>query len=252
MSQTPGFAERDLSSVRTLICGGAPVPEPLIRVYQGRGIPFVQGYGLTETAPFATLLPKADLLRKVGSAGIPPMFTDVRVVDDRLVDVKPGEIGEVVVKGPNVMKGYWNRPDATADAITHGGWFHTGDLGVLDEDGYLYLKDRKKDMIISGGENIYPAEVESVLIDHPSVADAAVIGLPDERWGEVVVAVVVKAEGAELSPQDVIDFANGRLARYKLPRTVVFSDLLPRNPAGKVLKRELREQFADAGGTATA
>ena len=246
MSQLPGFADRDLSSVRSFICGGAPVPEPLIRLYQDRGIPFVQGYGLTETAPFASLLPKQDSLRKVGSAGLAPMFTEVRVVDDRMEDVKPGEIGEVVIKGPNVMKGYWNRPDATAQAITHGGWFHSGDLGVLDEDGYLFLKDRMKDMIISGGENIYPAELESVLIDHPAVADVAVIGMPDERWGETVVAVVVKAGGVELSPQDVIDFANGRMARYKLPRQVVFTDLLPRNPAGKVLKRELREQFGSS------
>jgi fatty-acyl-CoA synthase len=246
MSQLPGFGDRDLSSVRSFICGGAPVPEPLIRLYQDRGIPFVQGYGLTETAPFATLLPKQDSLRKVGSAGLAPMFTEVRVVDDRMDDVKTGEIGEVVIKGPNVMKGYWNRPDATAQAITHGGWFHSGDLGVLDEDGYLYLKDRMKDMIISGGENIYPAELESVLIDHPAVADVAVIGMPDEKWGEAVVAVVVKTEGVELSPQDVIDFANGRLARYKLPRQVVFTDLLPRNPAGKVLKRELREQFGSS------
>ena len=172
------------------------------------------------------------------------MFTEVRVVDDRMEDVKPGEIGEVVVKGPNVMKGYWNRFDATAEAITHGGWFHSGDLGVLDEEGYLFLKDRMKDMIISGGENIYPAEVESVLIDHPSVSDVAVIGMPDAKWGETVIAVVVRAEGVDLSPQDVIDFANGRMARYKLPRRVVFTDLLPRNPAGKVLKRELRDQFA--------
>ena len=244
MSQVPGFADRDLSSVRTFICGGAPVPEPLIRVYLDRGIPFVQGYGLTETAPFGSLLPKQDSLRKLGSAGLPPMFTEVRVVDDRMEDVKAGEIGEVVIKGPNVMKGYWNRPDATAEAITHGGWFHSGDLGVLDDEGYLFLKDRMKDMIISGGENIYPAEVESVLSDHPSVADVAVIGMPDAKWGETVVAVVVKAEGAQLSPQDVIDFANGRMARYKLPRQVVFTDLLPRNPAGKVLKRELRDQFA--------
>jgi fatty-acyl-CoA synthase len=243
MSQVPGFADRDLSSVRTFICGGAPVPEPLIRLYQDRGIPFVQGYGLTETAPFGTLLPKQDSLRKLGSAGLPPMFTEVRVVDERMEDVKPGVIGEVVIKGPNVMKGYWNRPDATAEAITHGGWFHSGDLGVLDEDGYLFLKDRKKDMIISGGENIYPAEVESVLIDHPDIADVAVIGMPDETWGEKVVAVVVKVDAGDLTPQDVIDFANGRMARYKLPREVVFTDLLPRNPAGKVLKRELRDQF---------
>jgi fatty-acyl-CoA synthase len=243
MSQVPGFANRDLSSVRTFTCGGAPVPEPLIRTYLDRGIPFVQGYGLTETAPFATLLPKQDALRKVGSAGIPPMFTEVSVVDERMEDVKPGEIGEVVIKGPNVMKGYWNRPDATAEAITHGGWFHSGDLGVFDDEGYLFLKDRKKDMIITGGENVYPAEVESVLIAHPDIADVAVIGMPDATWGERVVAVVVKVDGSRLGAQDVIDFADGRMARYKLPREIVFTDLLPRNPAGKVLKRELRDQF---------
>jgi fatty-acyl-CoA synthase len=243
MSQHPGFAAADLSSIRFFLCGGAPVPEALIRFYGQRGLCFAQGYGLTETAPFVTLVPVERAAEKVGSAGIPPFFTDVKLVDDAGHEVPTGERGEVVVRGPNVMKGYWNRPDATAEAIVDG-WFHTGDIGTRDADGFFYIVDRKKDMIITGGENVYPAEVEDSLYQHPDVAEAAVIGVPDSRWGEAVLAIIVVKPGAELSEQDILDFSQGRLARYKQPRRVVFIDALPRNPAGKVLKFELRERIA--------
>jgi acyl-CoA synthetase (AMP-forming)/AMP-acid ligase II len=166
----------------------------------------------------------------------------VMLVDDAGREVGTGERGEVVVRGPNVMKGYWNRPEATAEAIRNG-WFHTGDIATRDADGFYYIVDRKKDMIISGGENVYPAEVEDCLYGHPDVAEAGVIGMPDERWGEAVLAIVVLKPGAEAVEQDLLDFTQGRLARYKQPRRVVFTDALPRNPAGKVLKFQLRERF---------
>ena len=245
VSQHPAFAAADLTSVRSFICGGAPVPEALIRLYMERGITFVQGYGLTETAPLASIVPADRALDKVGSAGVPPFFTDVRCVDDRDDPVPVGERGEVVVRGPNIMKGYWNRPEATAEAIRNG-WFHTGDVGIMDEEGYLYIVDRKKDMIISGGENVYPAEVEDVIYKHPDVAEVAVIGVPDTRWGEAVRAIVVAKPGTSPTEQDIKDFTQGKLARFKQPHTVVFTDALPRNPAGKVLKFELREQFGGA------
>jgi fatty-acyl-CoA synthase len=245
LSQLPAFASADLSSVRSFICGGAPVPEALIRLYGERGITFAQGYGLTETSPFASIVPVERALDKIGSAGIPPFFTDVRCVDDLDNEVPRGERGEVVVRGPNVMKGYWNRPEATAEAIRNG-WFHTGDVGVMDDEGYLFIVDRKKDMIISGGENIYPAEVEDALYRHPAIAEVAVIGVPDQRWGETVCAIVVLRPGETATAQDIIDFAQDKLARYKQPRSVVFTDVLPRNPAGKVLKFELRESFGGA------
>ena len=245
MSQHPDFAAADMSSIRYLLCGGAPVPEALIRLYGARGICFAQGYGLTETAPFVTLVPIDRAFDKVGSAGIPPLFTDVRLVDERGDDVPTGERGEVVVRGPNVMKGYWNRPDATAETIVDG-WLHTGDVAVRDAEGYYYIVDRKKDMIITGGENVYPAEVENCLYQHPDIAEVAVIGMPDDRWGESVLAVVVRRPGATVEEQDIVDFTQGRLARYKQPRRVVFSDVLPRNPAGKVLKFELRRRLVGA------
>jgi fatty-acyl-CoA synthase len=250
MSQVPDFDGRDLSSIRYLVCGGAPVPEALIKLYGARGIPFLQGYGLTETAPFALMLPKEDTERKVGSAGIAPMYTEVRIVDLENRPVGPHEQGEIVIRGPNVMKGYWNRPEATAEAIDAEGWFHSGDIGECDDDGYYYIRDRKKDMIISGGENVYPAEVEAVIHEMEAVADVGVIGLPDEKWGEKVVAVVVAAEGARLEPEDVIAFTNDKLARFKMPRQVELVDELPRNPQGKILKRVLRDQYG--GGSETA
>lgn len=248
MSQHPAFDNTDLTSVRTLICGGAPVPEPLIKLYNGRGIPIQQGYGLTETSPGVSFLGPQYALAKVGSAGRPPMFVEVKVVDAEGRSLtEPFARGEICSRGPHIMKGYWNRPDATAQAIDEEGWFHTGDVGYLDEEGFLYIADRVKDMVISGGENIYPAEVESVLYEHPAVAEVAVIGVPDERWGEAVAAIVVLKEGSTLTLDELRDFAGKSLARYKLPSRLHFVGALPRNPAGKVLKFELRERVAADG-----
>ncbi len=244
MSQHPAFKDTDLSSVRAMICGGAPVPVPLIELYGERGVQFNQGYGLTETAPFASLLSGDMAIEKVGSAGTAPLFTFVRIVDKENNAIAAGEIGEVCIQGPNVMKGYWNRPEATAEAIDQEGWFHSGDMGYLDADGYLFLCDRLKDMVISGGENVYPAEVESVLYAHPAIKEVAVIGLADDKWGEAVTAIAVLEEGEALTLDGLRDFAEQSLARYKLPSQLREVDVLPRNPAGKVLKYQLKEEFA--------
>jgi len=243
MVQDESFASTDLSSIATLTCGGAPVPVPLIKTYGERGITFCQGYGLTETAPFASLLASDQAMAKVGSAGKAPMFTEVRIVDENNNPVAAGVHGEVCIKGPNVMKGYWNREEATAEAIDTQGWFHSGDIGYLDDEDFLFLCDRVKDMVITGAENVYPAEVESILYGHPSILEVAVIGLPDEKWGEAVTAIAVLEEGAELTLESLRDFAGESLARYKLPSQLRFVDILPRNPAGKVQKFKLKEQF---------
>jgi len=178
---SPRWPTADLSSLRILHCGGAPVPAPLIRTYQDRGLTFVQGFGMTEASPGVLLLRPDDSVRKAGSAGTPMFFTDVRVVAPDGADAAVGEPGEVVVRGPNVMAGYWQRPDETARTLD-GGWLHSGDIATVDDEGYLTIVDRLKDMIISGGENIYPAEIEGVLYEHPAVAECAVVGVPDERW----------------------------------------------------------------------
>ena len=243
MSQHENFESTDLSQIGAFIVGGAPVPVPLINLYGERGICFCQGYGLTETSPFATLLESTMALEKVGSAGRPPMFTDVRIVDAENNPLPAGEHGEVCVRGPNVLKGYWNRPEATADAIDPQGWFHSGDIGYFDDQGYLFLCDRVKDMVISGGENVYPAEVESILYGHSALLEVAVIGLPDEHWGEAVTAVVVLKEGAKLELDELRDFAGQSLAKYKLPSRLYFIDELPRNPAGKVQKFKIKEEL---------
>ena len=243
MADDPGFAAADLSSVRSFLCGGAPLPVALIRRYQERGLGFIQGYGLTEAAPNCLILPQEDAVRKAGAAGRPYFYADVRVVDPAGNDVRPGGSGEIVVGGPGVMKGYWNRPDATAETL-RGGWLHTGDVGQLDDEGYITIVDRVKDMYISGGENVYPAEVEKVLAGHPSVAEAAVIGVADDRWGESGRAIVVLRAGAEADAGDIQRYCAERLAKFKVPSSVVFSPQpLPRNPTGKLLKPELRERF---------
>ena len=245
MSQQPQFADTELSSINTIICGAAPVPESLIELYAARGVPFCQGYGLTETSPFSAFLTPEFGVSKLGSAGQPPLFSDTRIVDDENRELPPGERGEICLRGPNIMKGYWNRPDATAAAIDAEGWFHSGDVGYVDEDGFLFICDRLKDMVISGGENVYPAEVESVLYRHEHVAEVAVLGLPDEKWGEAVTAVVALHEGKSLDLESLRAFAESSLARYKLPLRLHIVDELPRNPAGKVLKFVLKEQLQD-------
>ncbi len=240
---TPEWTDADLSSVRTLICGGAPVPQSVITTYQERGLVFLQGYGLTESSPSALFLRAAESTSKVGSAGTPCFFTDVRVLDADGEDVPPGVPGEVVLHGPNVMTGYWGKPAETAAVLSPDGWLRTGDIAVSDEDGFLYIRDRVKDVIISGGENIYPAEVEDALHRHPAVRDCAVIGVPDERWGEVGRAIVVARD--EVEPQELLTFLDGRIARFKIPKSVVFAEVLPRTASGKLLKSALRTTYGE-------
>ncbi|NEB82517.1 o-succinylbenzoate--CoA ligase [Streptomyces sp. SID14478] len=242
VARRPDWAEADLSSLRTLLCGGAPVPTSLIATYQERGLTFLQGYGMTEASPGTLFLDAEHALSKAGSAGVPHFFTDVRVVRSDLRPAGPGETGEILVRGPHVMPGYWGLPDATAAAFTDG-WFRTGDAARVDEDGYVHIVDRIKDMIISGGENVYPAEVEDVLLTHPDVAECAVIGVPDERWGEVPRAVVVPREGARIDPAAVLASLDGRLARYKIPKSLVVADELPRTASGKLLKSRVRTRY---------
>jgi fatty-acyl-CoA synthase len=242
---------RDLSSMRVVIDGGEKMPLPLIeRVLDAfPNAWFADAYGLTETVGGDTFLNKREERRKLGSVGKPVFNVSLRVVDPSNMSVPPGERGEVVLRGPKVCAGYWRDADATADAM-RGGWFHTGDLGVIDKDGYLFIVDRLKDMIVSGGENIASLEVERALYEHPDVLEAAVVGHPDERWGEVPIAHVVVRDGVALAEDELIGFCRERLARYKVPRSIRFVPALPRNPSGKVLKRELRERRLDAGRAA--
>jgi fatty-acyl-CoA synthase len=242
LAQSPRWKDADLSGLRHLLCGGAPVPEPLIHTYQERGLTFLQGYGMTETSPGALFLAAEESVRKAGTAGVPCFFSDVRLVDPDGAEVPAGTPGEVIVQGPNVMMGYWGRPEETDRVMSDGGWFHSGDVAVADEEGYVRIVDRVKDMIISGGENIYPAEVESVLYSHPAVAECAVIGVLDEKWGEVGKALVVLRPGATADADDILGHLDGRLARYKIPKSVEFISALPRNAAGKILKNRLREE----------
>ncbi|WP_371319741.1 long-chain fatty acid--CoA ligase [Variovorax sp. dw_308] len=253
MSQHPSFEAADLSSLRSIAVGGAPMPEPLLRLYASRNIPVHQGYGMTETASMITFLHPDRTIDKLGSAGTPPILTEIKLLGPNDEEVTaPGATGEVCVRGANVMPGYWNRPEATASVFTDDGWFRSGDVGYRDAEGFLYICDRLKDMVISGGENVYPAEVESVLYDHPDVAEVAVIGAPDERWGERVVCVVAPKPGKTVTLEDLHAFAGDKLARYKLPKELRIVEALPRNPTGKVLKAKLREQNAPAGEKSAA
>ncbi|WP_314172665.1 acyl-CoA synthetase [Streptomyces winkii] len=240
-AQSPRWAGADLSSLRTLMSGGAPIPETLIRTYQERGLVFCQGYGLTETSPGATWLETAESVERAGSAGLPVFFADVRLVRPDLTDVEPGERGEVLIQGPNVTPGYWNDPEATAAAFSEGGWFHSGDIATRDEDGYVTIVDRVKDMYISGGENVYPAEIEAVLFEHPAVAGCAVVGVPHEKWGQVGRAFFTLRPGAHTSPDALRSFLAGRLAKYKIPAHFDEVDSLPRTGSGKVQKQKLRD-----------
>jgi len=244
MSQHEHFDTTNFDHVESLICGAAPPPESLLTLYDQRGVAFCQGYGLTETAPFASFLTPEWSLKKLGSAGQPPLYSELRIVDNNNHVIPQGERGEICIKGPNIMKGYWNRPEATAEAIDEEDWFHSGDVGYLDEDGFLYICDRLKDMVISGGENVYPAEVEGVLFKHPSISEVAVIGLEDEKWGEAVTAVAALKDGTSLAIEELREFASDHLASYKIPLRLHIVDELPRNPAGKVLKYVLKEQLS--------
>ena len=251
MAQHPGFAEADLSSVRLLIVGGAPCPLPVLKIYLARGVSMQQGYGLTETAPMVSFLAPEYALAKVGSSGRTPMFVDVRIVDsDGQAVTAPRTQGEILVRGANVTRGYWGLPEATAKAIDPDGWFHTGDAGFFDEEGFLTISDRIKDMIITGGENVYPAEIESQLMRHPAIAEVGVIGEPDSQWGERVVAVAALKPGQTLTLEQLRAFAEQSLAHYKLPKRLEIVSALPRNATGKILKYQLRQTFAKAGAGA--
>jgi O-succinylbenzoate-CoA ligase len=241
MLQVPDHAQVDRSSLRWIISGAAPVPVSLIEKYAELGIPIHQVYGMTETCGPACLTSPETALSKAGSTGKPFMHTDVRVVDGEGRDVAPGESGEVLIRGAHIMKGYWNRPDATAETLKDG-WLYSGDVATVDDEGFIYIQDRMKDMLISGGENVYPAEIENVILDHPGVADVAVIGQPSAKWGEAGLAVVVRADES-LTEADVLAHCQGKLARFKQPRGAVFVDAIPRNPSGKALKRVLREEY---------
>ncbi len=237
----PDVENRDLSSLRVIINGGEKMPVPLIERIQ-RTFPsawFADAYGLTETVSGDTFLDRDSIVRKRGSVGRPCLHLELEVWDEQGRLVADGERGEIVLRGPKVFKGYWRDPEATDRAFA-GGWFHTGDIGVRDEDGYIFIVDRLKDMILSGGENIAGSEVERVLYEHPAVLEAAVVGRTDERWGEVPVAFVVLRAGQVVSADDLIGHCAEQLARFKVPKDVTFLDALPRNPSGKVLKRDLR------------
>ncbi|UZX05406.1 long-chain fatty acid--CoA ligase [Arthrobacter sp. CDRTa11] len=242
MEQSARWKNTNLSSLRLLTAAGAPIPPSIIASYQKRGFLFCQGYGLTETAPGATFLEASASRRKVGSAGLALPFTQVRCVTKDGRDVLPGERGEILIKGPNVMKGYWNDTKATKESFTDDGWFRSGDIAVTDDEGYIYIVDRLKDMFISGGENIYPSEVEAALYEHPAVQDAAVVGTPDEKWGEVGKAFISPAAGQHTSSQELRQFLASRLAKYKIPVYFEFLDDLPKTGSGKVRKDILRER----------
>lgn len=248
----PDVDKYDLSSLKRMFYAASPMPLELLKRGMERwGNIFIQFYGSTEDGPNVTMLSKQqhnvldrppEEQRILTSAGFPHIGVHVRIVDDNENDVDPDEIGEIIVQSKGTMHEWWHKPDETRETVVDG-WVHTGDMGRYDERGYIYIVDRKRDMIVSGGENIYPREVEEILYQHPSVHEVAVIGIPDQYWVEKVHAVVVLKEGASLSSQDLIDFCKQKLARYKAPKSVEFVEALPKNPAGKILKRELREKY---------
>lgn len=242
MMEAPSFAKTDLSSLRFFISGGAPCPVPLIETFQKRGVPFTQGFGLTEVGPNCFKLDLQDAVRKAGSIGFPTFHSEARIVDKDGKDVPSGDAGELLLRGLHVCSGYWHNHEATAKAIVDG-WFHTGDLARQDEDGYFYIAGRAKDMIISGGENIYPAEIETVLYEHSAVVSAAVVGLPDSKWGEKPVAAIIKRPGADVSEAELIAFCQDKLARYKIPKQIFFLNEFPISGSGKIIKRLVKEEI---------
>jgi acyl-CoA synthetase (AMP-forming)/AMP-acid ligase II len=241
MLQVPHFESRDRSHLRGIMTGASPVPVELINAYMKLGIDIRQVYGLTETFGPGCYLPGAEAAERLGSTGKGYMLTEVRIVDADGIDVPPGTPGQILLKGDHNMVGYWNNPDATAETLIDG-WLHTGDIGITDEDGYVTVQDRVKDMIISGGENVYPAEIENVLLSHPDVLDAAVIGQPSALWGESPFAVLVPAND-NVESDAILAHCQDRLAGFKIPKGFAFIDEIPRNPSGKPLKHVLREQF---------
>lgn len=244
MADSPYFEKADLSSVRYAIVGGAPMPIPLINIWHEKGIPIRQGYGLTEVGPNTFSLHQDDAVRKKGSIGFPNFYIEAQIVNEDGEVCADNEVGELWLKSPVVTPGYWRKEKETQEAITNG-WFHTGDMVRRDEEGYYYVVDRKKNMYISGGENVYPAEVEKVLYVHPKIKEVAVVGVPDKKWGEVGAAYVICHEGQNISESEVIDFCRDKLAKYKIPKHIKFIRQLPRNDAGKVNRNALKEMFGN-------
>ncbi|MEW6029664.1 MAG: acyl-CoA synthetase [Chloroflexota bacterium] len=243
LTQSPNFKTADMSSLRFCTSGGAPLPVPLVEHYtKEKNIRFKQGFGMTEYGPGLFALPPEDAIRKAGSIGRPNFFIDVRVLDENNQPLGSNQPGELVLKGPSGCSGYWNNPSASAAVLDADGWFHTGDIVEYDDEWYFYVRDRKKDMFISGGENVYPVEIENVLYKHPAVHMCAVIGLPDEKWGEVGKACVVLKPGQTATEEELMKLMQENLARYKVPKSVAFMDALPLSSMGKILKRELREK----------
>jgi long-chain acyl-CoA synthetase len=229
----------DTSTLQLCVSGGSAMPVELLRGFEDAfGCKVLEGYGLSESSPVASFNPR-DRERKPGSIGVPIRDVEMKVVDDDGNEVPQGEIGEIVIRGHNVMKGYWNKPEATAETLRDG-WLHTGDMATIDEDGYFFIVDRKKDMIIRGGYNVYPREIEEVLYEHPDVVEAAVVGIPHDELGEEVGAAVALKDGATTTDRELSDFVKGQVAAYKYPRRVWFVDDLPKGPTGKILKREIQ------------
>jgi fatty-acyl-CoA synthase len=244
LCEHPDWDSTDISSLQKLTCGGSAVPARVLEAYEKRGLSFSGGYGLTETAPGATSLAAHKSREKAGSAGLPHFFTDVRIVDETGSEVPDGQVGEIQISGPNVIRAYWNRPEATADSYAGNVWFRSGDMGYFDDHGYLFISDRLKDMIISGGENIYPAEIELAISELESVSSVAVIGIPDQKWGEVPCAVITVRDGFTLDTNDIQVHLRDRLARYKIPKRVVVVAEMPRTASGKIRKADLRKTHA--------
>lgn len=244
LTTATNWESADLSSLRFCTSGGAPLPVPLVEKYTNeKNIRFKQGFGMTEFGPGIFALAPEDAIRKAGSIGRPNFFVDAQIVGERNQFLGPNEAGELVLKGPSYCSGYFNDPKATEAAVDERGFFHTGDVAYFDDEGYFHIVDRKKDMFISGGENVYPAEIEKALYQHPAVHQCAVIGLPNPKWGEVGKACVVLKPGQTATEDELLNFMSERLAKYKVPRSVTFMDALPISAAGKILKRELREKF---------
>jgi len=248
----PNFKDYDISSIKLLWYGASPMPQEVLRKgMEVFGPIFAQALGQSESGPAITHLNKEDHnvldkpekeQRKLASAGRPDYGVQVRIVNDKDEDVGPGEVGEIIVRSKHIMVEYWHKPEDTKATLVKG-WLHTGDIGYYDEEGYIYVVDRKKDMIISGGENVYPREIEEVLYQHPAVMEAAVIGIPDDYWVEKVHAVITTKKGQKVTAEELVAFCKKSLAGYKVPKSMEFVDALPKNPAGKILKRELRDKF---------
>jgi fatty-acyl-CoA synthase len=251
MAQHPTFASADFSRLVIGGVGGAPMPVPLLKVWEERGVALQQGYGMTETSPAVLTLDREDAARKAGSSGKPVLHTEVRIVRPDGTDAEVGELGELWVKGPNITPGYWNRPDANQSSFTDG-WLHTGDAARIDDEGFYYIVDRWKDMYISGGENVYPAEVENVLHQLAAIAEAAVIGIPSEQWGETGMAIIAVKPGHSITETDIHAHCETSLARFKRPRLIRFVDALPRNATGKIHKPTLRNNFGSPKATDAA